>query len=159
MSKSLTSIFEGQHIDHFSLITEERRKKLVSLVSVGNSKIFQLPYKVYVDYANNPNRSVEALNLLFLQQIPNLRQVSQVRRFHLIESFNEVEYEPDNVLEIEGSNAQNLYLLLNGEVTFYKRPEGLYNLEQKRIKIDRIDNIQNPKDSGADALGLPMGTL
>ena len=54
----------------------------------------------------------------------------------MIESFKEVEYEPDNILEIEGNEPQNLYLLMRGEVTFFKRPEGLYNLDQKRIKID-----------------------
>jgi hypothetical protein len=46
-----------------------------------------------------------------------------------------------------------------GEVFLFKRPEALYDKSQKRIKIDHIECLTNPKDSGEEHLGLPMGTL
>lgn len=62
-------------------------------------------------------------------------------------------------LEREGTCPNNLYLMLQGEVTYYKRPEGLYDDAANRIKIDWIKYISNPKDSGSDHLGMPMGQI
>lgn len=63
------------------------------------------------------------------------------------------------MLEIEGEEPRHLYVLLDGEVTLYKRPEALYDIDARRIKVDQIDCVANPKDAGEERLGLPMLTL
>jgi CRP-like cAMP-binding protein len=67
--------------------------------------------------------------------------------------------EAGNILEEEGQNPRNMYLLLKGEVTFYKRPEALYDKSDKLVKFQDIGNILNPKDSGSERLGLPMSVF
>jgi CRP-like cAMP-binding protein len=58
------------------------------------------------------------------------------------------EFEPGNVLEVEGTQPKFLYIMKSGEISFYKRPESLYNNDKKRIKINNLENMTNPKDSG-----------
>lgn len=134
-----------------------------------------LAHRHYRDFANDTSRSADAINSLFITLIPNLRQISHNRRHKLINSFKEMvrtllnpcvpnlflqELDAGNVLELEGQEPRFLYVMLRGEVTLYKRPEALYeDISQRRIKIDQIDCLTNPKDAGEERLGLPMGTL
>jgi len=52
------------------------------------------------------------------------------------------------MLEIEGTEPKHLYVMLRGEVLLFKRPEAMYDADGKRIKIDQIEYLTNPKDSG-----------
>jgi hypothetical protein len=52
-----------------------------------------------------------------------------------------------------------LYLLTQGEVTFFKRPEQLYVESNKRIKIENIELMVNPKRTCLEKLGLPIGSI
>jgi hypothetical protein len=49
--------------------------------------------------------------------------------------------------------------MYEGEVTLLKRPESMYDDNEKRIKIDYLKNIANPKDSGNEKYGREMGIL
>lgn len=49
--------------------------------------------------------------------------------------------------------------MYRGEVMFFKRPESLYDDNEKRIKINDLENIENPKDSGHERFGLVTGTF
>ena len=53
--------------------------------------------------------------------------------------FEEVEYGPNQLLEIEGTMPRYMYLILLGDVTLFKRPESLYTKDGKKIKTDNIE--------------------
>jgi CRP-like cAMP-binding protein len=91
--------------------------------------------------------------------VPSLRHLGQHRRSKLFESFLERDYEPGNLLEEEGKQPNNLYVLVSGEIAFFKKPEAIYDQYDKLIKIKDIGNIKNPKDAGMEHLGLTMGSF
>ena len=62
-----------------------------------------------------------------LEMIPNFQTRSYNRRVQLAEQFKEIEYEAGNVLEVEGTDPKYLYMMFNGEVNYFKRPESLYD--------------------------------
>ena len=67
-----------------------------------------------------------------------------------------MEFEPNELLEIEDTKPKFLYLTLQGDVTLFKRPESLYTVTGKRIKTDDIECWANPKDSGNGTIGVPV---
>ena len=71
----------------------------------------------------------------------------------------EVEFEPNELLEVEDTKPKFLYLILQGDVTLFKRPESLYTVDGKRIKTDDIKYWANPKDSGNDRIGVPVSYM
>jgi len=50
--------------------------KLKSIEAIGPTSVVQLSYRYYKDFANDTTRSADQLNMLFLTQILNFKQVS-----------------------------------------------------------------------------------
>lgn len=84
-------IAKSHSFDHFVLSEDEHSVfKIRSIEAVVATRVVLLPYRHYKDFANDASRSIDAINSLFLTQIPNLRQISHNRRHKLISSFKEL---------------------------------------------------------------------
>jgi hypothetical protein len=51
-------------------------------------------------------------------------------------SFEEFEYKPETILELEGMYTNYIYLILKGEVKLMRKPENLYDKKTgKMVKV------------------------
>lgn len=50
-------------------------------------------------------------------------------------------------------------MLLDGEMTLYKRPQSLYSDTGKMTECSKVPNFQNPKDSGNQHIGVKTSTI
>ena len=60
------------------------------------------------------------------------------------------------MLEEEGGNPKYVYLILEGSLTLFKRPESMYDKQGRQIKVHEIDLQVNPKHSGNTKVGVQM---
>ena len=69
------------------------------------------------------------------------------------------EFEPNTLLEIEGTQPKFVYIVMQGSLTLFKRPESMYDTEGYLINVDEIEFQSNPKDSGNSQIGQKMTTI
>lgn len=82
--------------------------------------------------------------------MPSMSQKSYNKRVQILNSFKEREYKQGAILEHEGEEASNVYLILKGEVSLMKRPENLYDKKTgKQFKpFTYLQCVVDPSDSG-----------
>lgn len=62
--------------------------------------------------------------------------------------------EAGEILEVEGRDPTRIYIILQGQVGLYKRPESLYSKEGKLVNPEGIQNLLNPRTCGNLKIGL-----
>lgn len=73
---------------------------------------------------------------LLLKQMPSLAQKSYNKRQQVMNSFEEVEYKAETILELEGMHTNFIYLIVKGEVKLMRKPENLYDKRTgKMVKV------------------------
>lgn len=91
--------------------------------------------------------------------MPTLKNKSKSKREQMVRNWEEVVINPNTVLEVEAQPAKYIWLLIQGEVTVYKRPESIYDEYGKPTDVKQIDLLPNPIDSNCQKFGMIMGTI
>ena len=112
-----------------------------------------------MEYADCEFRSREYIYELVMRLLPNLSKFSNSRRKATVDSFHEVIHEPNTLLEREDTEPNFVYILLQGEVAFYKRAESRFTDTGRRIDSKDIPHMTNPKDSGDQSIGLKVSLV
>jgi hypothetical protein len=90
--------------------------------------------------------------------MPSLAQKSYNKRQQVMNSFQEVEFKHETILELEGMHTNYIYLILKGEVTLMRKPENLYDKKTgKMVKVyTQLKCVVDPHTSGTDKLGVAV---
>ncbi len=63
------------------------------------------------------------------------------------------------MMEVEGLRPKYLWLILQGEVDFYKRIESVYSEQGIAADTRNVSNFINPKTGGDGLIGSKVGTM
>ena len=84
---------------------------------------------------------------------------SNNKRQETIAQFEELRLDSSQVLEQEGLKAKFVYILLNGEVQFYKKPHAFYQEAiSQPVNVD-IPLFNNPSNGESPTIGLMAGKM
>jgi len=152
---------EGDYFDKFESNRSEDFKTMhiQSLQATKTTKVFRMNVIQYHQFAYDQTREFLPFLELFSQFVPLMKQSTPSTSRKIINALEEVEYEQGHLIEEEDNTPTHFYFILRGEVDLYKRPESMYNGTREQIKAYNINQFKNPKDSGNDKIGLPVGTM
>lgn len=122
--------------------------RLSKVTAQEDSKLVTMPQHKYIQFAYNSERTFSHQQSLLCRLIPALSMRSKTKRQSVVNSFEEVALEKNCLLEVEGTAPKYLWLLLQGEMDVFKRPETLYDAEGKKTNCANLKLWQNPTDSG-----------
>jgi RNase H-fold protein (predicted Holliday junction resolvase) len=150
----------GEYFDFFKKQKGELKLfQLKKVVATENSKVIVLAYQNHMEYADSQLRDKDAIYETIMRLLPNLAKFTMTRRYNTIEQFHEVIHESGTLLELEDTHPKYIYILLEGVLSFYKRPESLYTENGKRIDSSDIDHMKNPLDAGEQNIGIEISQI
>lgn len=77
----------------------------------------------------------------------------------MVACWEEITVEQDTLLELESTQPKYIWILLEGEVSVYKRPESMYDESGNPTDVKKIAMFPNPVDSNSKKLGMCMGAI
>ncbi len=77
----------------------------------------------------------------------------------MISFWEEVTVEPNTVIETEATSPTYMWLILEGEVSVFKRPESIYDENGNLTDVKEVALFPNPVDSNSTKLGIYMGGI
>lgn len=123
-----------------------------------DTRIISVPRSKYLQFYNC-DRTFAQMQKLLLRLAPSLGQKSKTKRQQIVNGFQEVKLEPGTLLECEDKPPKYLWLILQGEVEIYKRPESLYDHEGQMTDSSGVNLWSNPNDSGNKMYGCKVGII
>ena len=117
-------------------------------MALRDTQLLRLRHSDQIKFDYHSLKDKESIYELVLEKVPGLDMKGANRKRIIIEQFEEYEFEPDTLLETEGQKPKYVYIILQGSLVLYKRPESMYNAKGKLISVDDIAFQTNPKDSG-----------
>ena len=80
------------------------------------TKVLRMNVLKYQEFAYDTDREFTNLLNLLISYIPRLKGYSSSKKRNVLEALEEVEYEPDQLVELEDNTPVFFYFILRGEV-------------------------------------------